>query len=173
MITSPRSGVGLTCGVAVLPATGGSDDDLGWNSGRPRARLAPQAEAWAAGCSVSARRGELPARPRSKAYHRPEIGLDEIDLCALDVVFELDGRDAGQSGVLERRVLSQVRARAGANASVALATGGRAASWALLSSLVKRIGVCLPQRSRCSHPISIRSASTPIPRRARPRSKGL
>ena len=138
VITSPRSGVGLTCSVAVMLPVAGDSGDRGWSGDRPRARLAPQAEAWVASllgprsswkiaCSVG-------GDPR-------DCGLDEIDLCALDVVFEMDTRAAGGAGALERHILAHVRERegAGADASVALASGERGTTWALLSSVVKRI----------------------------------
>jgi hypothetical protein len=136
VITSPRSGVGLTCSVAVLLPMTGSADDSGWSRSRPRARLAPQAEAWT----------ELLLGPRSAwqiacsvgGRGEQTCGLDEIDLCALDVVFELDAREAGGAGALERRILAQVRTREGVD-SAALATGARAAQWVLLSGIAKRI----------------------------------
>ena len=117
VITSPRSGIGLTCSVAVLLPMAESADDFGWSRSRPRARLAPQAEAWAErllgprlawqiACSVGGRGEQM-------------CGLDEIDLCALDVVFELDAREAGGAGALERRILAHVRTREGVDSVAA------------------------------------------------------
>jgi hypothetical protein len=136
VITSPRSGVGLTCNVAVLLPMTGSTDDLGWSGARPRARLAPQAEAWA----------ELLLGPRaswriactSGDGAEQTCGLDEIELCALDVVFEFDARGAGAAGTLERRIVAHVQQRDDLD-SVTLASGERAAQWVLLSSIAKRI----------------------------------
>jgi hypothetical protein len=140
VITSPRSGVGLTCSVAVVLSATGAHDDLGWNRSRPRARLAPQAEAWAALFLGQRSSWRIACTTTVDGIATEEdCGLDELDVCALDVVFESDVRTSSGSGVLERRILSRVRDRAGANASVALASGGRATAWALLSSLVKRI----------------------------------
>ena len=92
VITSPRSGVGLTCSVAVMLPMAGDSVDRGWSGDRPRARLAPQAEAWVASllgprsswkiaCSVAGRspglrpRGDrsLRARRRLRAGH-PRCG---------------------------------------------------------------------------------------------------
>ena len=139
VITSPRSGVGLTCSVAVMLPMAGDSGDRGWSGDRPRARLAPQAEAWVA--SLLGPRSSWKIACSGGRGDPRDCGLDEIDLCALDVVFELDTRAAGGAGALERRILAHVRERegAGADASVALATGERGTTWALLSSLVKRI----------------------------------
>jgi hypothetical protein len=140
VIASPRSGIGLTCSVAVVLPMARPAGDSGWNREKPRARLAPQAEAWIARLLGKPSSWRITCTVTSGGAERPiDCGLDELDVCALDVIFELDVRTPGHAGVFERRLLSHVRDREATAERVALATGDRSTPWRTLSSVVKRI----------------------------------
>jgi hypothetical protein len=140
VIASPRSGVGLTCSVAIVMPMTRPAADSGWNRERPRARLAPQAEAWVAGLLGNAGSWQIACTVTSNGASRAvECGLDELDVCALDVIFELDVRAPGESGMFERRLLERVRGRVEVSERIALATGEPSRAWRTLASVAKRI----------------------------------
>jgi hypothetical protein len=139
MITSPRSGVGLTCSVAVVVPTANADGERGWNTDRPRARLAPAAELWASVLLGTAASWRVACTvTRDGSITEVQCGLDDLAVCALDVVFDIPA-SGRQSGALASRIISVVGARAGSGAAVALASGDASRPWRTLESLVARI----------------------------------
>ncbi len=139
IIASPRSGVGLMCSVAVvLPAD--ATPGPGWNADRPRAILSPQADAWVSGMLGPAASWRFDCDIElDGATTTASVKLSELNLSALDVVYDLQVRAAGTASVLERRVLAHVSTTADPKASVQLATGARGAMWRTLASHVQRI----------------------------------
>ncbi|WP_427017095.1 hypothetical protein ACQCSX_20805 [Pseudarthrobacter sp. P1] len=87
----PRSGITIThkLMLAMEPAPGdaGGNDAQGWNTGAPRALLAPAAEQWAQSIlgPATSHTVHLPV-PDGQAEQ--PVALDSLGLCALDVVAE-------------------------------------------------------------------------------------
>jgi hypothetical protein len=140
VIANQRSGLGLSCSVAVLLPLDVSSHSTGWNLDRPRSALAPQAEAWVEELLRDASSWRIACDVKENgATHAVECGLEELDVCALDVVFELESRSPGTASVLERRIVYHVGRQASAGASVAISTNGGADAWRALAALVERI----------------------------------
>jgi hypothetical protein len=99
-VRTPRSGVPVGHRIGVLLPAGATAGGA-WAPGRPRAALAPEVDAWC---------GSLLGQPGRWRFRRVDgagapagaVGLDQLRLCPLDVVFET----AGEHPPLERRLLA-------------------------------------------------------------------
>ncbi len=106
VVRTPRSGVPVGHRIGVLlPVGATSAGGSGWTGGRPRAALAPEVDAW---CGLLL---GPPARWRFRCVDGAgaparSVGLDDLALCPLDVVFET----GGDHPPLERRLLAAAAA---------------------------------------------------------------
>jgi hypothetical protein len=102
VVRTPRSGVPVGHRIGVLLPVGiTSAGGSGWAAGRPRAALAPEVDAW---CGLLL---GPPGRWRFRCLDGADpsarsVGLDDVALCPLDVIFET----GGDHPPLERRLLA-------------------------------------------------------------------
>lgn len=102
VVRTPRSGVPVGHRIGVLlPVGATSASGSGWTAGRPRAALAPEVDAWCGLLLGSPGRWRFRCLDGAGPSPR-SIGLDDIALCPLDVVFET----GGDHPALERRLLA-------------------------------------------------------------------
>ncbi len=105
IVQTPRSGTSLTHRIAIVIADPPALGD-GWNRNAPRAIAEPRLESWAEAQFGAATAMALTAAGDAVAAHT----LDELGLCALDLLYEADGDDVASTslGWRLRRALADV-----------------------------------------------------------------
>jgi hypothetical protein len=105
---TPRAGRPLSWRLCALLPTAFRATVTGWRADRPRARIEPHAEAWAASMMGNAGLWRIDCNVASPggASSVVSVTLDQLGLSALDVVCEM----AGSTSILERRVIDAVSA---------------------------------------------------------------
>jgi hypothetical protein len=144
VLRTPHSGRALACMVGVLLPAAGPRTPASWQADRPRAVAAPQLEAWA---------GRLlgdPARWRVRCEAPgleggAQVGLDELGLCALDVVAE-SAADASGQPLLVRRLAEHLGDRLRPGAELALV--GHELLWAMCARLRRSLAAAVPLTPR-------------------------
>jgi len=148
VVRTPRSGRPLSWNVGALLPAAWRSPAAGWVTNRPRARVEPHLDAWAAnmlGPPALWRIG-VNVTPPGAAASVVVIGLDSLGLCALDVAVEA----AGAPAQLEYRIVEAVSARQPAGSVVAVSTVPAAdgtPGFAELLSLAARIRATLGKAS--------------------------
>jgi hypothetical protein len=135
VVQTPRSGTSLTHRIAVVVPDPPVALD-GWNQNAPRALAEPRLESWAEAQFGAASDITLSAAAGGAAAHT----LAELDLCALDLLFEADGDDVASTslGWRIRRALPDL------GADFALVLQPFAATWELARSLRRLIANARP-----------------------------
>jgi hypothetical protein len=134
VVQTPRSGTSLTHRIAVV-ITNPPADRHGWNRNAPRALAEPRLESWA-----EAQFGDATSIALTAAGAVALHTLGELNLCALDLLFEADGDDVASTslGWRIRRVLPDLGADL---ASVLLPF---ASTWELARSLRRLLANARP-----------------------------
>jgi hypothetical protein len=141
VLREPRSGIAITHRlVLLLDETGGAD---GWDRGRVRATLAPEAERWAE--SILGSPSQWHARVGDTAVNLTDLG----PLCALDVVVE-SAAAGGSRSPLEQRLV----AFAGAAADTVIVADANGPPWPELLALTGAVRDVL-EGSRPAVPVDL------------------
>ena len=120
VVRTPRAGRALSWQLgALLPSTWRSPA-TGWNRGRPRAGTEPHMEAWVESILGNASSWTLHCTVTANgATTDVAVGLDTLQLCALDAVCET----SGSPSLLESRIAEAIAAGQPAGAQIAVVTG--------------------------------------------------
>lgn len=120
VVRTPRAGRALSWQLGLLLPSAWKSAATGWNTNRPRAVTEPHVEAWAESILGNASSWTFHCTVTSNgAGTDASVGLDSLNLCALDVICET----SGSPSLLESRILDAVAPGQAADAQITVVTG--------------------------------------------------
>jgi hypothetical protein len=117
VVRTPRAGRALSWQVAALLPSAWRSDAAGWRSDRPRASMEPHLESWAQTVLGAATSWKIHCSVTTNGTTTDVIvGLDSLELCALDVISE----SAGNPALLGSRIIDSMASSQPAGAQIAV-----------------------------------------------------